>query len=261
LLAERRILAAFEKEDIVKAIILAGGKGQRLRPYTDDRPKGMVEVLGMPILEYQVRWLHANGVTGVLFSCGYRHEVIRDYFGDGSKWGLTVQYVVEEDPLGRGGGIKYAFSFLDPADDPVVVTNGDVITNFSLRKMIGEHRVSGAMASVYLAPYFSPFGIVDVDQEGKVLGFREKPELPYWINGGVYVLNRAIYDHLPDKGDHEVETFPQLVEQGQLRAYRSRAYWQPVDTVKDLSLTSRDLGHFMLESFFSEGAEINRVSR
>ncbi|MBN1484293.1 MAG: nucleotidyltransferase family protein [Chloroflexia bacterium] len=245
----------------MKAIILAGGKGKRLRPYTDDRPKGMVEVLGMPILEYQVRWLHANGIDGVLFSCGYRNDVIREYFGDGSKWGVTVAYAVEETPLGRGGGIKYALSHLAPADDPVVVTNGDVITNFPLSAMIAEHRSSGLMATIYLAPYFSPFGIVDVDEDGAVLGFREKPELPYWINGGVYVLNRAISDYLPDQGDHEIETFPHLVEQGQLGAYRSRAYWQPVDTVKDLSVTSQDLGQFMLERFFDEATEIERVAR
>ncbi|MGC8874774.1 MAG: nucleotidyltransferase family protein, partial [Chloroflexia bacterium] len=82
----------------MKAIILAGGKGERLRPYTNDRPKGMVEVLGVPILAYQVHWLRANGIDSVVFSCGYRHEVIRDYFGDGSRWGVTFDYVVEDVP-------------------------------------------------------------------------------------------------------------------------------------------------------------------
>jgi len=245
----------------MKAIILAGGKGQRLRPFTDDRPKGMVEVLGVPILAYQVRWLRANGIDGVLFSCGYRHDVIREHFGDGSKWGVEIDYVVEETPLGRGGGIKFALSHLDPEDDPVVVTNGDVITNFSLREMIAGHRRSGVMVTIYLAPYFSPFGIVDVDGDNRVLGFREKPELPYWINGGVYVLNQAIHEFLPDKGDHEVETFPMLVEQGSLRAYRSRAYWQPVDTVKDLSVTSNDLERFMMDAFFSQESELERGAR
>jgi NDP-sugar pyrophosphorylase family protein len=245
----------------MKAIVLAGGRGERLRPYTDDRPKGMVEVLGVPILAYQVRWLRANGVDGVLFSCGYRNEVIHDYFGDGARFGLTIDYVIEETPLGRGGGMKLAFSCLDPEDDPVVVTNGDVITNFPLRDMIAEHKASGAMATIYLAPYFSPFGIVELDDVGHVCGFREKPELPYWINGGVYVLNRAIYEHLPDKGDHEVTTFPRLVQQEQLRAFCSRAYWQSVDTVKDLSVTSKDLERFMMEAFFSQAGEISRVAR
>lgn len=244
----------------MKAIILAGGKGERLRPYTNDRPKGMVEVLGVPILAYQVRWLQANGIDGILFSCGYHHEVIREYFGDGSRMGLTVEYVVEETPLGRGGGMKLAFSRLSPEDDPVVVTNGDVITNFPLRDMIAEHRASGAMGTIYLAPYYSPFGIVEVDEANRVRGFREKPELPYWINGGVYVLNRAIESLLPAKGDHEVSTFPLLVERGQLRAFCSRAYWQSVDTVKDLSVTSRELEQFMLEAFLSRG-EVPRVAR
>ncbi len=244
----------------MKAIILAGGKGQRLRPYTNDRPKGMVEVLGVPILAYQVHWLQANGIEGVLFSCGYRHEVIQDYFGNGSRWGLSIRYVIEEVPLGRGGGIKYALSHMDPEDDPVVVTNGDVITNFPLREMIAEHRRHRPMGTIFLTPYYSPFGIVDVDEEGRVRGFREKPELPYWINGGVYILSRAIYEVLPDQGDHEVETFPLLVQQGQLRAFRSRAYWQSVDTVKDLSVTSKDLELFMMEALF-RGEEIDRVAR
>lgn len=245
----------------MKAIILAGGKGQRLRPYTEDRPKGMVEVLGVPILAYQVRWLKANGIEGILFSCGYRHEVIQEHFGDGTKWGLPIDYVVEEVPLGRGGGIKLTFGHLEPEDDAVVVTNGDVITNFPLQDMIAEHEQAGVMASIYLAPYFSPFGIVDVDEDMRVRGFREKPELPYWINGGVYVLNREIEGLLPDKGDHEVETFPILVERGQLRAFCSRAYWQSVDTVKDLSVTGRDLERFMMEAFFEQAGEISRVAR
>lgn len=245
----------------MKAIILAGGKGQRLRPYTNDRPKGMVEIMGVPILAFQVRWLRANGIDGILFSCGYRNDVIREYFGDGAKWGVTFDYIIEEVPLGRGGGIKLAMSRLDPQDDPVVVTNGDVITNFPLRDMVAEHANSGAVATIYLAPYFSPFGIVDVGQDGHVRGFREKPELPYWINGGVYVLNRAIYEFLPDQGDHEVETFPLLVEKGQLRAFRSRAYWQAVDTAKDLSVTSKDLEQLMMDMLFSQGADIPRVSR
>jgi len=244
----------------MKAIILAGGKGERLRPYTNDRPKGMVEVLGVPILAYQVRWLRANGIDGILFSCGYHHEVIREHFGEGSRWGVAFDYVVEEVPLGRGGGMKLALSRLAAEDDPVVVTNGDVITNFPLRDMIAEHRRSGTMGTIYLAPYFSPFGIVEVDEGGRVLGFREKPELPYWINGGVYVLSRAIEPHLPDRGDHEVETFPLLARQGQLRAFCSRAYWQSVDTVKDLSATSRELEQFMMEAFLSQG-EVSRAAR
>ena len=214
----------------------------------------------MPILAYQARWLQANGIDGILFSCGYHHEVIREYFGDGSRMGLTIEYVVEETPLGRGGGMKLAFSHLAAEDDPVVVTNGDVITNFSLRDMIAEHRASGAMGTIYLAPYYSPFGIVEVDAANRVCGFREKPELPYWINGGVYVLNRAIESLLPDKGDHEVSTFPLLVERGQLRAFCSRAYWQSVDSVKDLSVTSRELEQFMLEAFLSRG-EVPRVAK
>jgi NDP-sugar pyrophosphorylase family protein len=245
----------------MKAIILAGGKGERLRPYTNDRPKGMVEILGVPILAYQVRWLLANGVNGILFSCGYHNEVIQEYFGDGTRMKTHIEYVIEESPLGRGGGMKLAFSHLGPDDDPVIVTNGDVITNFSLKDMVEVHRLTGAVGTIYLAPYFSPFGIVDVAEGDRVLGFREKPELPYWINGGVYVLNRSVEQYLPDKGDHEVETFPLLAGRGQLRAYCSRGYWQSVDSVKDLSVTARELEQFMMEAFFAGSLDVPRVAR
>src|SRR5450756_1656386 len=98
----------------MQAIILAGGKGERLRPYTNDRPKGMVEILGIPILGYQMQWLRTNGIREAYISCGYLHEVIENYFGDGGRWGMRIHYVVEDEPLGRGGGLKKAMRALGP---------------------------------------------------------------------------------------------------------------------------------------------------
>lgn len=237
----------------MRAIILAGGKGERLRPFTDDRPKPMVEVLGIPILGYQIQWLQAQGITQIVISCGYRCEVIQEYFGDGQKWGVHIDYSVEETPLGRGGGIKRALSLLPAGDDPLVATNGDIITNFSLEPVVQCHRQSGALATVVLTPFVSPYGIVEVAEDSRVVGFQEKPTLPYWINGGIYILSREVYPYLPDQGDHEDTTFPQLAQEGRLAAFKTPAYWRAVDTVKDLSEVNRELEKRLISSFLSQG--------
>jgi len=225
------------------AIILAGGKGERLRPMTDHKPKPMVEVAGKPILEYQVEWLRAEGVTSVAVSCGYRHEVIQQYFGNGAKWGLEMHYAVESTPLGRGGGIKKALATLSESSllDPVVVTNGDIITDLRLASVLSQHVVTGAIATVVLAPFHSPYGVVEIDSRDRILGFKEKPELPYWVNGGIYLLDREVYEYLPDVGDIEDETFPRLANDGRLAAYRYRGFWRTIDTAKDLATVGEEL--------------------
>lgn len=233
----------------MQAIILAGGRGERLRPYTEDRPKPMVEVLGVPILAYQMHWLQTQGVTDVVMACGYRHEVIRDYFGTGEKWGIHIDYAVEQQPLGRGGAIRQAYGRLEGAPDLVLATNGDVITNLRLASVITQHRESGTLATVVLTPYVSTYGLVEINADDRVIAFHEKPTLPYWINAGIYVLSREVIPQFPEAGDHESTTFPQLAEQRRLGAYKSRAYWRAVDTVKDLSEVSRELERRLLTSF------------
>jgi len=220
----------------MQAVILAGGKGERLRPFTQDRPKAMVEIRGVPLLEYQLRWLRREGVDRAVIACGYRHEVIQEYFGDGARVGVALEYAVEAEPLGRGGGLKHGLGRLQLGpDEPCVATNGDVITDLRLADAVAVHRRAGLPATVVVVPFVSPYGIVEVDGEGRVAGFREKPQLPYWINAGIYILTAQVAPLLPDRGDHEDTTFPQLSAQRRLGAYRARAFWRGVDTVKDLS--------------------------
>jgi NDP-sugar pyrophosphorylase family protein len=233
----------------LQAIILAGGKGERLRPYTDDRPKPMVLVLDRPLLEYQVRWLAAQGVRRIVISCGYLHQVIEDYFGDGAKFGVEIRYAVEAEPLGRGGGIKLAWNQLEPTDAPIIATNGDVLTSFDLGAMVDAHRRAGARATDLVVPFISQYGIVDLDDDGKVIGFRSEPRLPYWINGGVYVLEQSLRDVFPDKGDHEELTFPALAREGTLLAFKSEQFWRAVDTVKDLTTVKEHLTKQLLSAF------------
>lgn len=224
----------------MQAIVLAGGKATRMRPYTDDRPKAMVEVAGTPIVEHQIRWLVANGVKEIVVSCGYKAEILQEHLGDGDAVGTSITYAVESEPLGRGGGLKFAARRLPHPNEFAFALNGDVLSRFALADMLSHHRTLGATATVALAPYRTTWGIADLE-EGLIRGFRQSPTLPYWINGGIYALEPECVDLLPDKGDHEDSTFPRLAEAGKLGGYRIEGYWKGIDTVKDIMEATKDL--------------------
>ena len=216
------------------ALILAGGKGERLRPLTDSLPKPMVEVQGKPILWYQVQWLRNYGVTHFMFLVGYQWQEVKKYFGDGSSLGVNITYSVEDTPLGRGGAFRRALSQVPATEERVIATNGDVLSAQDLNPMMNIHIANGCLATTMLVPLISPFGIVEVDDGGLVIAFREKPRLPHWINGGVYILNREMEELLPELGDHEDSAFPNLAVQHKLGAFRSETFWRSVDNFKDL---------------------------
>ena len=222
------------------AIIIAGGKGERLRPLTSDRPKSMVPLAGKPILEYQIEWLREGGVTDIVVACGYLHEVIEEYFADGERWGVRMRYSVEDEPLGRGGALKLAYRQVPPSEAVVIATNGDNVNTQPLAPVLRQHKRTGAVVTLVLTQLRSPYGIVK--QRGKrITGFTEKPLLPHWLNAGVYALNREFFADLPDVGDHEDKLFPRLAAEGQLYGFRSREYWKAIDTVKDLNEAAAQL--------------------
>lgn len=220
---------------VSNAIILAGGKGERLRPYTNDRPKVMVEVAGKPILLWQIEWLKAYGITKFVLTVSYKYEIIQEYFEDGSKFGIEIEYSIEETPLGRGGAIKKAFQvkLLGGAEN-VVATNGDIITKMNLGEMLKLHEDQNALVTMLLVPYISRWGLVKTDDRDHITGFDEKPKLPYWINGGIYVFNRQIEPLLPNQGDTESETFPKI-DKEKFLAFKDEGFWRAVDVVKDKS--------------------------
>jgi len=218
----------------VYAIVIAGGKAERLRPLTDDRPKQMLLLGDKPILEYQIEWLIQNGVTNVVLAVGYLHHVIEDYFQDGSRWGVRITYSLETEPLGRGGAFKLAYRQVPDSEEIVLGTNGDNVHTQPLAPMIEQHRRTGAVATLLLTQLRSPYGIVHQDGE-RITGFEEKPLLPYWLSAGCYVLNREFFADLPDVGDHEDGLFPRLAEEGKLYGFQSTSYWKAIDTVKDLN--------------------------
>lgn len=209
-------------------------------PLTADRPKCMVEVAGQPIVAHQLKWLADQGVKHVMISCGYRWQVIQQAAGDGSSFGLQVGYAIEETPLGRGGGLRNALRQLRPKDESVVC-NGDLLTSVSLRTMRRAHRRNGAVATLLLVPAVSGHDIADVDEAGRITGFREKPALPYFWSGGVYIVSPEIERLLPRRGDHEATTWPKLAVHGKLHGYRYTGFWQPVDSAKDLAEADRRL--------------------
>lgn len=227
----------------MEAIILAGGRGERLLPMTADRPKSMVTIGHQPLLAYLLDWLTRFDISRVIISCGPLWEAIRGHFGDGRAVGMDIVYAVEREPLGRGGGMRLAMGMLSDTGAPAIVLNGDTLCNADLNVMVQRHRALGTIATALLVPYVSTSGLVEFSDDGLVTAFREKPELPYWLNGGCYVVNPALRDLLPERGDHETSTFPALARERRLGAYPARCYWRPVDTVKDLTEAEKELAH------------------
>ena len=226
----------------MQAIILCGGKGERLNSLTVSCPKGMITIEGKPILEYQIEWLKRHGIKKIIFACGYLYEQIQHYFEDGKKFSLDIDYSIEDKQLGRGGAIKKAWSKLKP-DERVIVTNGDIYTEMDLRKALSTHiereKTNKIKATICLFPYKSSYGIVKTNKDGLIESFDEKPALPFWINGGIYVFEYDVKDSLPDKGDHETTTFPEFVNKGLIYGYTSREYWKSIETIKDINEFSK----------------------
>ncbi|MCY0945966.1 nucleotidyltransferase family protein [Streptomyces antarcticus] len=228
----------------VQAVVLAGGQGSRLRPYTDDRPKPMVEIpgTGVPIIGHQLAWLASEGVTDAVVSCGHLAGVLQEWLA-GARLPLRVTTVVEEEPLGRGGGLKYAARSLPYPELSWYATNGDVWTRFSLREMAAFHAERGATATLALARPRIPWGVVETNEFGQVLDFIEAPPSPYPVNAGVYVFGPEFAALLPDLGDHERTTFPRLARERRLAGFPlpQGAYWRAIDTAKDLTEAAREL--------------------
>ena len=229
---------------VTQAVILAGGQGSRLRPYTDTRPKPMIEIpgTGIPIIGHQLQWLAEEGVTDVVISCGHLAEVLQTYLKE-TDLPLDVTTVVETEPLGRGGGLKFSAASLPRQDEPWYATNGDIWTRFKLRDMADFHSERDAHATLALARPRLPWGTVDTDQFGNILDFIEAPPSPYLINAGVYVFSAEFASMLPDLGDHERSTFPKLARERRLSGWElpQGIYWRAIDTAKDLSEAAKEL--------------------
>jgi NDP-sugar pyrophosphorylase family protein len=214
----------------VEAIILAGGKAERLGDAAAGGPKALVEVGGRPLAAYQVEQLSTAGVDRVLVSCAAGQEELFAAALGGH--GPEVVTVPEPEPLGRGGGIRLAATKRQEQGD-VFTLNGDELVDADLRELLALHRSRGAAATITVVPLRLPFGVVELEDD-LVTGFREAPRLEHWVSCGVYVLGEEAIERLPERGDHETTTFPALAAEGRLRAHRHEGVWLTVNTPKDL---------------------------
>ncbi|MDE1824410.1 MAG: nucleotidyltransferase family protein [Candidatus Micrarchaeota archaeon] len=223
----------------MKAVLLAGGFGKRLRPLTDKVPKPLVKVGGRPILEWQILWLRSFGVKSFVILASYLSEKIMEHVDSRKEgWGISAEYSVEDEPLGTGGAIKNAEEFLRN-EKAFYVLNGDNITNVDIRRL----ELKDGIASIALAPLRSTYGVVSVDDRGKITKFDEKPIIKdYWMNAGVYIMSNKVLDYLPGNGAVEKTAFVELSGKGMLRGVKfSDCYFHGVDSVKDVEEVSADL--------------------
>lgn len=223
----------------IQAVVLVGGEGRRLRPLTDTRPKPMMELVDRPFVAHQLDHLARYGVRDIIFSCGYRPDVLRDHFGDGSSRGVRLRYVVDPEPLGTAGAVRNSAELIET--DRVLVFNGDILTDLDLAGLVDQHESTGAEGTVALTPVEDPsaYGLVRLRDDRSVEEFLEKPgpdQLrpgePYLINAGTYVLERRALDRIPagQRVSIERDTFPLIADEGALYGHPSEAYWRDIGT-------------------------------
>jgi NDP-sugar pyrophosphorylase family protein len=232
----------------MKAILLAGGKGTRLRPLTIHTPKPIVPIFDRPFLHYQLDLLkQVPEIDEVILSLNYQPRRIEEIFGDGGESGLGIRYVVEPAPLGTAGAVRYAGESLH---ESVVVFNGDVLTQVDLAAVIALHRSRKAKATIVLTPVENPsaYGLVETDAAGNIQRFLEKPSADEitcdTINAGIYVLEPETFDRIPKDTPWSIERsfFPSLVERSEaFVAYVNRGYWIDIGTPEKYMQVHRDI--------------------
>ena len=232
--------------DDVEAVVLVGGKGTRLRPLTLSAPKPMLPTAGVPFLAHLLSRIRAAGIRRVVLGTSYLAETFADHFGDGESLGLDLTYVVEDAPLGTGGGIRNVAKHL--TTDHVMIFNGDVLCGTDLRAVVDTHRRTEADVTLHLVRVQDPraYGCVPTDGDGRVTAFLEKTEDPPTdqINAGCYVFRRSVIDSIPEGRPVSVErdTFPGLLEAGsRVSGHVDNAYWRDMGTPGDLVHGSSDL--------------------
>jgi mannose-1-phosphate guanylyltransferase/phosphomannomutase len=230
----------------MKAVVMAGGEGSRLRPLTINRPKPMVPLVDRPVMAHIIELLKIHGITDIVITVQYLANVIQDHFGDGSSYGVHIEYSLEDQPLGTAGSVKNAEQLLK---EPFIVISGDALTDFDLSKIIEFHNARGAMATITLTRVPNPleYGVIIVDEHGAVKQFLEKPRwsevISDTVNTGIYVLEPAVFKYI-EKGkftDWAKDVFPQMLRKDEpLFGYVAEGYWTDVGTIEEYIRASRD---------------------
>ena len=239
------------------AILLVGGRGTRLAPLTNNTPKPMLQVAGVPFTEHQINKARSAGITEIVLATSFKAELFEPYFGDGKNFGISIKYAVEEVALGTGGAISNAAAMLE-GSGPVAIFNGDVLSKHDLDAQFKSHESNGADVTLYLTQVEDAraYGAVELDDSGRVLAFNEKMENPPTniINAGCYIFNREVIAAIPFGKviSVERETFPQLLSSGaKVFGFIDKSYWLDIGTPAALLKASRDLVSEMNKEFLS----------
>ena len=247
----------------MKAVLLAGGLGTRMREETEYRPKPMVEIGGRPILWHIMRNLAEHQITDFVIASGYKSEVINQYFRDDSSWsvepsntpdvecfrgtgteeGWNVAVAFTGDHTATGGRVTRVAPLLE--DKAFFVTYGDGLADVNVSALLATHRESGHLATLTAVQPTSRFGLMDIDSDGQVTHFREKPKMKDWVSIGYFIFEPPVLDYLVAEGGLEEQGLTRLAADGQLSAYRHEGFWQPMDTYREYK---------MLEELWDSGA-------
>lgn len=249
----------------MKAVILVGGEGTRLRPLTANTPKPLLPLVNRPFLDHVLYLLRTHGINDIVLAMAYLSANFEEAYGDGSRLGMALRYVHEKEPLGTGGAIKNVASHLD-LGDTFLVFNGDILTDLDLSDMLRVHRDNGSVCTISLTPVEDPsaYGVVDMDEAGRITRFTEKPKreeaTSNWINAGTYILEPRVLEYIPEGKHYMVERglFPTLLsEEEPMYGYRTGAYWMDIGTPSKYLLAHSDLLAARLKSSLQpEGEEL-----
>ena len=236
----------------MKAVIMAGGQGTRLRPLTSNQPKPMIRIVNLPCMEHIVNLLAHHGITDIAVTLQFMPEEIQDYFGDGSDWGVEMRYSIEDAPAGTAGSVKMAEQQLGPEGERLLIISGDALTDADLTEVVRYHEEKSTEATMVLKSVENPldFGIVITEEDGRISRFMEKPA---WgqvfsdtVNTGIYLLEPSIMDEIPDPEEGEYDfskdLFPKLLDQDRpLYGFVTDAYWEDIGTLEQYASAQRDV--------------------
>lgn len=224
----------------MQAVVLAGGKGTRLRPYTTVLPKPLMPIGDYPILEVVIRRLEKFGFDRITLAVGHQAELFAAFFGDGSKWGVSIEYSLEDRPLGTVAPLK----LIDGLDDHFVLMNGDILTDLQLDELMAYHRERGGAMTIatHRRSVKIDYGTLEHDENNLLTGFREKPELHYNVSMGIYVLAKRTVDHIPAQTYFDFPALVlKLVEVGEaVVCYPYDGYWLDIGRPDDYEIAVND---------------------
>ena len=227
----------------MKALILAGGRGKRLRPITDKIPKSLIPINKKPLIQYTVNYLKKFGINEIIICSGYKSNQIQNFLKKKKNFGCKIEYSIEKSPLGTAGAIRNAIKNL--SDESFLVINGDVITNIDLKKILKKPNTIAA------SELKTKFGTMEI-RNNKILKFNEKTDVEnVWMNPGLYHLSTDILKILPHKGSLEAEIFPKLAKKKSLHTVKFKnVLWHSIDSFKDIELSSQEINSKKYQKFF-----------